>query len=144
MEIIPFVGFNDIKFGYSKDEVKKIIGTPDTTESVQFPDGSSTDSWMYNNLEIELNFDSDEEYRLSRITFYSPTAVLEGVCVIGKSEEELVKCFPKVYLDETNLNSGGNYEYLEKDISFWVVDGVVANFTLFVQFDETRHGILWP
>ncbi|WP_136809967.1 hypothetical protein [Desulfosediminicola flagellatus] len=144
MNIKPLVGFDNIKFGFTREKVKEILGKASTTEKVDFPDGSSTDSWIYEKLNIELNFDSDEKFRLSRITFHSKNAELDGICIIGKNEEELVKHFPQVYLDEDLGESGNNYEYLEKEISFWVMDGVVKNFTLFVPFDEAGNTILWP
>lgn len=144
MNIKPLVGFDNIQFGFTREKVKEILGKPSTSENIDFPDGSSTDSWIYDKLNVELNFDSDESYRLSRITFYSEKAEIGGICIIGKSEKELMQHFPQIYLDEELGESGNNYEYLEKEISFWVVDGAVNNFTLFVPFDESGKKILWP
>lgn len=35
--------------------------------------------------------------------------------------------------------SGKNYIYPEKEISFWVSDGLVVNLTLFPKYDETGN-----
>lgn len=144
MNIHPHIGFDNIRFGSSRTKVQKILGEPTAKELVDFPDGGSTDCWVYERLEVELNFDSDENFKLTRITFSSNSAELEGVCINGKSEKELLEHFPKAYLEDTSEELGSNYEYPESEISFWVVDAKVKNFTLFVPFDDSGEKILWP
>ena len=144
MNIIPLIGFDDVKFGDSREQVLKVLGEPDEKHDVEFPDGASTESWSFDGLQVELNFDSDLDYRLVRITFYHQEVVLEDVSVIGKSESELQQLFPQIYLDDEMGDMGYSYEWLEKEISFWVTEGVVRNFTLFVPLDENGTRIMWP
>ena len=144
MKIYPLIGFDDIQFGNTRTQVQDILGDPSFSEIIEFPDGDSTDSWIYENSGIELNFDSEEKFRLTRITFSAENAQFEGVCVIGKSEKELLQKFPQLFLDESADEFGKSYEYPEKEASFWFVNGEVANFTLFVPFDDSGKNIIWP
>ncbi len=144
MNIIPCVGFDKVVFGMDRAQVKGLLGTADSLEQVEFPEGESTESWIYNELAVDLNFDSDCDFRLTRITFFAPSASVEDHAVVGMSERQLLAAFPDLFLEEEGGEYGKSYEYIEKEISFFVVDGKVESFTLVVPSAEDGRGVQWP
>ena len=58
MNIVPLIGFDDVTFGDSREQVLNVLGEPAEKHDVDFPDGASTESWVYDELDVELNFDS--------------------------------------------------------------------------------------
>lgn len=144
MKIIPLVGIDNIVFGSSRDEIKKLLGEPTTTIKHEWPDDTDTESWIYEALGLELNFGSDEDYRLTTITTSSPDATLDGVQPVGLAEEKLKELLPAVKLDDDFDENGKDYFYPEKEISFWILNDKVFNLTLFPEYDENGEEAIWP
>ncbi len=40
--------------------------------------------------------------------------------------------------------SGKDYILPEHELSFWIVDGMVDNISIFPEYDETRDVFIWP
>lgn len=128
----------------SKDEVIDLFGDPEERELDKWSDDSDSETWRFQCKGIELRFDSDDQYLLSTITIENKNAILFGKSPIGKSEEELLECYPDVVLDEDFEEAGKDYIIHEEEVSFWVSEGKVINITLFPQFDESGTTIIWP
>lgn len=143
MIIYPRIGFDNIKLGYSREQVLELLGEPTDTETEEYPNGTTTEEWSYEELKVGLRFDPVEDYRLISISFFSTTAELEGVCVIGLKTTHLLKHFPKAKRDE-GFNNGGAIELREKDVSFWIDNGRVFSFTLFPLYNESTNSFVWP
>lgn len=90
MDLIPHRGFGQVLLGITEDKAIALLGEPDAKASDN-PDipGGECHSWVYERLGVELSFDQDVDYRLARIRFTNPDAVLNGHKPIGLPELEL-------------------------------------------------------
>src|SRR5690606_6757871 len=150
MEILPHIGFKNIKFGFSKTQVVDILGEPNIEETSNFEDGSSDISMVYNELGLTLVFSSEDDFRLSSVTFYTSEATLNGESFIGKNEEFLfenakAKSIDELFLDEEfeDLNAK-DYSSEKLGLAFWVQQGILDSITIFPEYDEKGEEIIWP
>jgi len=144
MIIKPQIGIDNIILGSSKESIFDQLGQPDTTKSDEWPDGTISESWLYSDLGLTLNFDSDDDYRLSTISSISKKAELEGLTLIGLNINTVIKKYPSILLDEDLNNGVKDYVYPEKEISFWVVNDIIENITLFPEYDKSNDLPVWP
>jgi len=144
MEIKPFIGYGELFLGMTRSEIYELLGSPDSEESEKWPDETQSDAWKYFPSALELTFSSEDDFRLTTITTFSKEAKLDGVSPIGLSEEDLKKQFPKVLLDDDFEESGKDYVYPDYEISFWLIDSVVENLTLFPKYEQDQETIIWP
>lgn len=150
MEIQPHIGFNDIKFGLTKAQIIENLGEPDGEETSNFEDGSSDLSMVYNELGITLVLSSEDDFKLSSITFYTSDATLSGEKFIGKNEDFLLENAESKGISDLMLDD--DFEDLEvKDyasdklgLAFWVQKGLVDSITIFPEYDEEGEEIIWP
>ena len=64
MDIKPLVGLEEVKFGFSRNQVKELLGEPSEVDSFQYEedeDDGLTESWHYDDKEISLSFDEIEK-----------------------------------------------------------------------------------
>ncbi len=124
--------------------VRDLLGEPDIAEELDVPPetGAST-TWFYQQLGLELSFDEDVQFRLARVTILDPKAELLGFLPIGLSKSQLRRLYPGV---ELVYSFEDMEEFADEalDISFWVKDGRVVNFTLSPKY--VRDGTIprWP
>ncbi len=144
MEIKPLIGYGDFFLGMTKSEIHELLGSPNSEESEKWPDETQSVTWKYSTSELELTFSSEDDFRLTTITTFSIEAKLDGISPIGLSEEALKKLFPKVLLDEDLDELGKNYVYPDYEISFWLMDSVVENLTLYPKYGQDQETIIWP
>jgi len=144
MKIYPLTGVDDIYLGFSTDEVKNQIGEPDHIEFDDWPNNERSINWIYKLLGLEFRFDSEDEYRLCVITITSRMAQLDNIVPIGLSEGELKSLFPLIILDDDFEENGKDYIYPNIEVSFWLVDGIVDNISIFSKYDEKGEIALWP
>lgn len=145
IELIPFIGFNQIKFGQSLDQAKLLLGDPTETTKEKHEDGTEDISLLYGELGIELSFMSEDNFRLGLISCYAPIYTLDGQAFAGMSEEEFLKSakYEDIVLAEdlTEL-SAKDYTIDSKGISIWIQEGFVHSITMFPQYEEDE--IVWP
>ena len=87
-EIKIGTGLGDIKFGISREDLKKIAGEPteiDTFNASGDEDEYLTESWHYDEQEFSVSFDEEDNWRLTTISTSSENAIL-GEKLIGKSK----------------------------------------------------------
>jgi len=144
MIIKPLIGIDNVTLGSPKQTIFDILGQPDSTNSDEWPDGTISESWLYPKLSLTLNFDSDDNYRLSTINSTSNDAELEGLRLIGLNINTLINSHPSITLDEDLGNNVKDYVYPEKEISFWVVNDIIENITLFPEYDKSNDLPIWP
>ncbi len=149
MEIIPFTGFDDIRFGMSKDDIIDEMGI-DVEEVVdEHEDGSKSHTLLYDEEGCAFIFSSDDDYLLGTITLYAPDFLLEGVELIGVSEKKFLEkakdIVPDLELeDEYDDVDSKDYSSELLGLSIWIQDGIVDSITLFPKYAEDNNTILWP
>lgn len=144
MLIKPLIGIDNITLGSTKQIVFDLLGQPDSTSSDEWPDGTLCESWLYPELGLTLNFDSDNDYRLSTLNSFSKDVELEGLKLIGLNINSLLNNHPSIILDEDLGNDIKDYIFPEKEISFWVVKNIIENITIFPEYDKLNDLPIWP
>ncbi|MGB0851007.1 MAG: hypothetical protein ACPGTP_07160, partial [Bacteroidia bacterium] len=90
IELVPFTGFNQIKFGQTLDQVKLLLGDPTETTKEKHEDGTEDVSLLYGDLGVELSFMSEDNFKLGLISCYAPIYTLDGQAFAGMGEEEFL------------------------------------------------------
>lgn len=146
MEILPYIGVEKIKFGMTMNQVRDLWGQPDHIEYFTAlkdkPEDRSVE-WFYD-CGIQLSFDSDNCFVLGSINIESRVALLNGLSVVGIDSNELEKRYPEVELDDDFGENGVDYTLDNLGLSFWVVDQIVSNVTLFPEYDKKGNEPIWP
>jgi len=144
MMLKPLIGIDNIILGSSKEVIFNQLGQPASTKSDEWPDGTISESWLYPDTGLTLNFDSDNNYRLSTISTDSKQAELDGLSLISQNINSIIDNHPSIILDEDLDNGVKDYVYPENEISFWVVNDIIENITLFPEYDKSNDLPVWP
>ena len=144
MEAKPMSNVGNVFLGMTMEEVASAIGDPDNKAKALCSDETKDQTWEYKHLCIEVNFHEDDNFLCGSIDVYSKAVMLEEVKPIGASEKNFLDMFPDVVMTDDFEGSGICYDYPKKEIMFWVSDGVVENFTMFPEYDETGEKPIWP
>ncbi|NQV77671.1 MAG: hypothetical protein HQ490_04875 [Lutibacter sp.] len=152
-DIKPGFGLGNLKFGMTRAEVKLMLGEPSFIDKYSHSDSEDdiTESWEYDELELSISFDEEEDWKLIMISVNSSFYELEGISLIGLKEKKLLKELEAINLGKINLEDSSEYdgqdqqviEIDEKSINFWINDGVLDEIQwspLFLD-DDT---IVWP
>ncbi len=84
MEVLPSIGINNICFGVSEKQAINILGKPDKA----YITDSGCKRLQFNNLQIELSFEPDNNNLLGWLEIHYPNATLFGKKLIGKEKNE--------------------------------------------------------
>jgi hypothetical protein len=143
MEIIPHAGIERIKLGANRTEIIGSVGEPAERDIQTYPDGTSTEYLEYPDLGLSLGFTSEDGDRLGTITVRSRMATLDGRTIIGRPIEEILSESPGVVLDDDFEENGQDYIDENRNLSIWVLEGLVNNVTVFPDWidDDTPR---WP
>lgn len=147
IEIIPFVGYGQIKFGQSIEQVKLLLGEPTDSTREKHDDGTEDITLLYGEQGVELSFMSEDDFRLGLISCYSPNFTLDGIAYTGMSELDFLKT---AKYDDINLEDdfselkAKDYTIDSKGLSVWVQEGYVNSITLFPQYTADDEDIIWP
>ena len=153
MEIQPFVGAGNIRFGLTEAEAIELLGEPSERKAESYVEGSENDIEVLVTFEdagMDLNFSAEDDYRLTTITFTDSSYTLFGVNYIGRSESFLLDLHSKNGLADLRLDD--DFDFIEaKDycsdvhgLSFWIEEGMVVSITIMPRFSEDGDTILWP
>ena len=147
IEIQPFVGFGQIQFGQTIEQVKSLLGEPNNSTKEKHEDGTDDISLLYGEQGVELSFMSEDDFRLGLITCYAPAYTVDGTSYTGLSEEDFKKTATFDDLkqdDEFAEPDTKDYTVESKGLSFWIQDGFVESITLFPEYTEDGEEIVWP
>jgi hypothetical protein len=131
MKIYPSIEQLKLKFGLTREEIKQILGAPSSKDRIEIEEGVHLESWEYAAQQIELIFDSDNNYRFSTLSLAAKEVKVNDIAVIGLEESELLKQFPDLCCDEEKDECGYNYEHPEENLMFWIFDGKVELLTIY-------------
>ena len=149
MDIKLGKGLGDIKFGFLKEKVKTILGEPNETETYSFSEEDEvlTESWHYDELELSLSFNEEDDWRLSTIAVSSDEFLLEGKKIIGLKKDDLIKTLKSLDLKDYEENKvSDNEEMISSDIgevNFWLEDNEVTEIQ-WGPFFIDEDTINWP
>lgn len=138
MNILPKTGIDNIKLGISRNDAQSKLGKPASKEQQ-----GEEEIWEYESG-IELSFQAEDEYRLSSITVFAESALLDSKPIIGITEEELESIFPSFQMDEDFKQDGKSFYADDLQIMAWVFEGEVFNIIIFPEYDEESELPIWP
>lgn len=152
-EIKLGIGLGPVRFGMTKSEVKLILGDPSNSETFSYSDSDEdlTECWDYQDLELTLNFDEEEDWRLTMISVTSKFYELQGVSLIGLNGEDLLAQLTKLNIGNVEIEDFSEedvfdnelIEIEDKSLSFWLNDDVLdeIQWTPFFIDEDTLD---WP
>ena len=85
MIIIPKNGIDKLVFGMKQNDVLSIYGKPDK----QFKDEDQNVIFIYNDLQLQMSFYEEEDFKLGYIISSNPGLTIFDNSVIGKTIETL-------------------------------------------------------
>lgn len=136
------IGYGEILFGMTKNDVNKILGNPDKIITAR-DDGVE---WIYNNLKIKLFFGYEENERLYSIEVFDKKADYLSHTIIGMSAKNFRQFMElKGYTFEYE-----SYDYFETlycdslNTTFTIEFGEINSFEFSPLFDEDDDTLLWP
>ncbi len=146
LEISLKTGLNELKFGLTMDEVKKIMGNPDDTEELDDSE-VKTEVWYYWEDGITVFFEMHGIYKCVCLETDNPDSVLLGRKISELKEGDIQDLFVENNYNEYETE---DEEWGEKRISIddAVVDiyfdkGAIVSVNWGVDFDENESPI-WP
>ncbi|HON18896.1 MAG TPA: hypothetical protein PK990_06975 [Salinivirgaceae bacterium] len=90
--IIPGKGLGDLRFGMTRNEVKKIIGEPDEIEQIPFSDdeNDTMETWHYDEHELSISFEKEMDNKLTTIAISALNASLNGEKLIDQHKDTVM------------------------------------------------------
>jgi hypothetical protein len=143
-------GIGNIRFGYTMDQVRDIMGEPEEVEESDEDDEFEHKAWNYWEQGYSFFFDREDDYRLSCIQTENPEVILFGKKVFDLPAEkvkELVLQNGLTDFETEKLETGEtrlSYEremidlYLEDNRLLAINFGVFINDDLEVQWPEEK------
>lgn len=120
-EILAGIGLGDMHFGISKEIVVETYGEPNEKE---LPDEmSNMEYWHYDDKDLSLAFDLDNNEQLISIAISSEKYILERTSFIGMSMADVIEQLHELVYDELETNE----EVIASEdlgINFWLDDSV--------------------
>lgn len=147
-------GLGSIKFGITRDELKKLIGEPDEVDSFSHSEDEDdvTEAWHYDMLELSASFDQMESWRLVTLSVSSPKYVFEGRSLIGLERKELIDVLQSLGLTDLEYEDWSSAESPdhkliaseEAGMNFWLDEGVLSEIQWTPLYDDEQECLLFP
>jgi len=145
MDIKPLEGLGDLKFGFTRNQVKEILGEAseiDTFKYEEDEDEELTESWHYDDKEISLSFDEIEDWKLVNFAISAEDYKLNGKAVIGLKKEELLKTIEAFDMGEIMDDEENNViSVVDTQVNFWFDEGEVAEVQWNVDWNEEGEAV---
>jgi len=146
LEITLKKGLNELKFGLTMDEVKKMMGNPDDTEILDDPE-EKTEIWYYWEDGITVFFEMHGVMRCVCLETDHPDSVLLGKKISELKESDIKELFVKNKYSEfeTEVEEWGETRISIDDavIDIYFDKGAIVSVNWGVDYDEEEEPI-WP
>ncbi len=146
-EIKLGTGIGNIKFGYTMDQVKAVMGEPEEVEESDEDDEFEHKAWNYWEEGYSFFFDHEDDYRLSCVQTENPDVILFDKKVFDLSTTELKDLLAQNGITEfetEKLETGETRLSYEKDMIdlYFEDDQLLAiNFGVYINDDLE---VQWP
>lgn len=144
-------GFAKIKLGMSEKDILAILGPPEEVEEQEYSDGGIAKTLYYNDEGFDLTFESEDEYKLSYMSFYDEKFLLGQKVHTGMTREQVLKAvtglgFSEPDTEDISNNEDPNQElisYDDENCNLWFTDEILDEIQIgpFWQDDDTP---IWP
>ena len=142
LEITLGYGVDSILFGLTEQQAITVLGKPDKS---YFTDEENK-RLQFNNLLIELSFETENDYRLGWIEVHNPNVTILGHRLIGKAMSDVLSILRAGLEAEPKVDDYGSFvsvtfeeEWLELQFSF----NNLTNINFGVLYGKTDEPV-WP
>ncbi len=153
-DILIGKGFDEIRFGMTRQEVKEILGEPDEIDEYASSEEAedNTEAYHYDELELSVSFDELDNWQLGSIAVSNPDAVLDGLKLVGISDEDLLEKISNIELGEYEREDVSSPEspdhevisFYDASINFWLENGAVTEIQFGPLWDDENEEVIWP
>ncbi|MFN8337660.1 MAG: hypothetical protein U0T36_01455 [Saprospiraceae bacterium] len=154
-EIVTGVGIGDIKFGMSREEIRKIAGKPDDIENLPGFDEEISDtleSWHYDEYEFSLVFDADYDWKMVSIAVSDPFFTFHGKSIVGMDKQDVMDLLEKHNIEISSIedvsdeeNPGLELIESENDgLMIWLEDDTVIEMQILPDVEDDGETLIWP
>jgi hypothetical protein len=146
-EIELGTGIGNIRFGFTMDQVRDIMGEPEEIEESDEDDEFEHKAWNYWDQGYSFFFDREDDYRLSCIQTENPDVILFGQKVFdlpADQVKELVRKNGLTDFETEKLETGETRLSYEREmIDLYLEDNrlLAINFGVFINDDLE---VQWP
>lgn len=144
-DIKPLLGLGEIEFGFTRNQVKAIIGEPSEVDTFKYDEDEEdelTESWHYDEKEVSFSFEEVEDWRLVNIAISAEDFKLDGKKIIGLKKKALLEILNNMDFRTINEDDENNViSIIESQINFWFDSGEVAEVQWNVDWDEEGEPI---
>jgi len=143
-EIIPGKGIDQLTFGISRDEVKKIMGEPNDTDMYSYSEDSETETYFYDEQGLSFSFDSEEDFNLCEIAIDTEEPHIGNTVKIGVSKDDALKFAAENGYGEPQYEELEGEEFKDqelisfpaKGINFWAEENTITSIQMEIIFEE--------
>lgn len=153
-EIKSGFGLGNLKFGMDRNEVKKMLGEPNEIEKYSYTEKTEnlTETWHYDDLELSLDFDEEDEWKLGTISVTSEFYKLKNRNLIGLNKNELLSVLNELKIEDLEFEDWSSEESPEHTliasdslgINFWLDSEILNEIQWGPLFEDDEETIIWP
>lgn len=142
------VGIDQIKFGMLKADVEKVLGKPDEIDKELYGENEEAvlESWHYDELDLSLGFDEDEDWKLITVAVSDSKYTLKDKALVGLKISEIIDVLNAMGYDEIELEEDEEISVLyldDQSMKIWLENQVVTEVQWGPLFQD-EDTIAWP
>lgn len=151
--IEPGIGLGELQFGMSQDDVKNLLGLPDEIEIYEYLTETKErhEQWSFNELELEVYFSSEEEWKFDSISVNSNYYELWNTIKVGQKMKQVVQTLKDLKVDDylcediSTIESPDHklFELNESDVNLWFDNRELSEIQWSPKFKD-ENTIIWP
>jgi len=142
------VGIDQIKFGMLKTDVEKVLGKPDEIDKELYGENEEAmlESWHYDELDLSLGFDEDEDWKLITVAVSDSKYTLKDKALVGLKISEIIDVLNAMGHDEIELEEDEEISVLyldDQSMKIWLENQIVTEVQWGPLFQD-EDTIAWP
>lgn len=152
-EIIAGTGLGIIKFGMTRDHIQMILGIPTEKDVYSYSgdEEDNTENWHYDDKEISLGFDEEDDWKLVTLSITSKDYNYSNFTPIGLNKLELTNKLKNLNVDDLEYEDmstveSPSHELVSSDqlgINFWFDEDTLSEVQWGPLFADSET-IKWP
>lgn len=152
-EIIEGRGLGNILFGMSRTEIQSILGEPDEIEQFSYTDSEDdyTENWHYDELDLSVGFELEDDWRLSTISVSSDNFTFKNLNLMELNKDEVVARLKEVGIKDLEYEDMSSEELPCHELicseslgmNFWFDDDELGEIQWGPLFDSNDF-VIWP
>lgn len=130
-EISIGVGVGQIKFGFSEQELRNVIGAPVNIDVHEYGD-ELTKEYNYPNHDISFSFSSEDNYLLTSIDMYSHNYIINGNSIVNLSLNDALRIYEEEGFETPTIDCISNEVVKNHLMLYYNNEGLILSFIDYV------------